>query len=375
MKAIYAFKQSQSSDFRLGIDLIQNDFEPDYLQETPPDEKQLALDANKAVELYKKYYKADKFVIEEPVEPKIRAAVQNAVRNYHGSVAKDKKHHFQEMLDEVEQIYEQYLTMLLLLQNLALIAKEELKLKMQHSNTPVSPHHFKFANNAFITLLKNDEDFVREVEKRRVRTDEDFVKTIYRHLKSLPQYVEYSEKATTDFADDKLICEDIVKEIFFKDEAVYTFFEEENINWEENKTSLRSMVLKTIKNTEENGKISLSALSKNWEEDRDFFIDCYQLTLADEQKYDEIISSHLRNWDMERIALTDKVIIAMALSEMINCPSIPVKVTINEYVELAKSYSTPKSREFVNGLLDVVSKELTEQGVIKKSGRGLLDNQ
>jgi N utilization substance protein B len=135
------------------------------------------------------------------------------------------------------------------------------------------------------------------------------------------------------------------------------------------------MVLKTIKNTEGDSAVSMATLSKNWDDDRSFFVDCYQLTLEEEKKYDEFIGSHLRNWDFERVALVDKVILSMALSEMFNCTSIPVKVTINEYVELAKTYSTPKSREFVNGILDVLSKELSEKGLIRKSGRGLLDNQ
>jgi N utilization substance protein B len=167
MKALYAFRQSQSSDFHLGIDMIEQDFEPDYLQETPPDEKQLALDAKKAIELYKKYYKEVQPVVEEPVEPKIRGAVMKAVKNYHQTVSKDKKHHFQLMLDEVEQIYDQYLAMLLLLQKLSELAKEELKLKVERVKVgnPVAPHHFKFSDNSFVKFLKNDRELMQQIEK------------------------------------------------------------------------------------------------------------------------------------------------------------------------------------------------------------------
>jgi N utilization substance protein B len=267
--------------------------------------------------------------------------------------------------------------MLLLLVKLSDLTKEEYKIKTERSklNHQVAPYQFKFAENSVVQFMRDDTELLQTIQKRRIRLDEDFVKTVYRHLKNLPAYTEYVEKAEANFADDKSICEEIIKNLFFKDDAVFTFFEEENINWEENKTSLRSMVLKTVKNLEEHQTFSLSGLSKNWADDRSFFVDCYQLTLADEKKYEEFIIAHLRNWDMERIALVDKVILEMAISEMINCPSIPVKVTINEFVELAKNYSTPKSREFVNGILDVLAKDLTEKGVIKKSGRGLLDNQ
>ncbi|EMR02237.1 transcription antitermination factor NusB [Cesiribacter andamanensis] len=121
--------------------------------------------------------------------------------------------------------------------------------------------------------------------------------------------------------------------------------------------------------------VELAVLSVNWEDDREFFVDLYRLSLANEQQYEELISTKSKNWDVERLALTDKIIMMMALCEMINFASIPVKVTINEYIELSKRYSTPKSKIFVNGLLDVLSAELQEKGIIRKSGRGLIDNK
>ena len=94
-----------------------------------------------------------------------------------------------------------------------------------------------------------------------------------------------------------------------------------------------------------------------------------------DKSFHALIASHTKNWEVDRLPLTDRVILHMALSEMIQFSSIPVKVTINEYIELAKEYSTPKSRQFINGILDVMSKELTGTGKIKKSGRGLIDNK
>ena len=94
-----------------------------------------------------------------------------------------------------------------------------------------------------------------------------------------------------------------------------------------------------------------------------------------EEKYESLIAEKTKNWDIERIAATDKIIMEMAIAEMINFPSIPVKVTINEYIEVAKRYSTPKSKVFINGILDVIAGELENTGVIRKSGRGLIDNK
>jgi N utilization substance protein B len=267
--------------------------------------------------------------------------------------------------------------MLMLLVKVSDVAAEEFKIKQERnmSGNAVFPYQYKFATNKLVNLIREDNELSKLVARRRVRLDDDFIRTAYRVLKSHAPYQSYAEAISSDFQTDKLICEEIVKEVFFKHEVIFQVYEEENINWEENRSSLRSMVLKTIKNLEENQTIVLLDLSKNWTDDRNFFIDCYTNTLENENVYEKYISSHLKNWDLERVALVDKVILEMALSEMFNCPSIPIKVTINEYVELAKNYSTPKSKEFVNGILDVLSKELTEKGIIRKSGRGLLDNQ
>jgi N utilization substance protein B len=149
-----------------------------------------------------------------------------------------------------------------------------------------------------------------------------------------------------------------------------------NINWLNDAEVLKSMVAKTIKHLEPGTpEIDYSSLSKNWPEDKEFFQQIFNFTVRHDREYDRIIAEKSTNWDLSRIALTDRIILKMAIAEMINFPGIPVKVTINEYIELSKNFSTPKSKKFVNGILDVVSMEFQEKGVIKKSGRGLIDNQ
>ena len=120
---------------------------------------------------------------------------------------------------------------------------------------------------------------------------------------------------------------------------------------------------------------TLPEIAINWEEDKEFFQNIFNLSVQSEEKYKELIAQKTKNWDIDRLASTDKIIITMALTEMAHFPSIPIKVSINEYIDISKTYSTPKSKQFVNGLLDVLAKELTESGEIRKSGRGLLDNK
>ena len=162
-----------------------------------------------------------------------------------------------------------------------------------------------------------------------------------------------------------------------KHSPVNELFEEKDLNWTENTKIIQSMVQNTLKLIQDNeeDEFELASLSKNWEEDCIFYQDLYRKNIEDAHKYEEIIASKSQNWDLSRLALIDKVILKMAICEMINFYSIPVKVSINEYIELSKIYSTVKSKQFINGLLDAISQELLQKRVIKKSGRGLLDNK
>lgn len=131
---------------------------------------------------------------------------------------------------------------------------------------------------------------------------------------------------------------------------------------------------KTLKSFEDN-KITIQKLSLDWEDDKDFINKLFKNTIDLDDEYKQLIAKNTKNWEVDRLPLTDRAILEMALTEMIHFPNIPVKVTINEYIELSKEYSTPKSRQFVNGILDVMSKNMKDFGAIKKSGRGLIDNK
>src|SRR5690606_26253794 len=150
-------------------------------------------------------------------------------------------------------------------------------------------------------------------------------------------------------------------------DTILSFFYEKDLNWAENKSIVRSLALKVLKNAEDHSEpenFELPEIAINWEEDKEFFQNIFNLSVGSEEEYKDLIAVNTKNWDIERVASTDKIIITMALTEMANFPSIPIKVSINEYIDISKTYSTPKSKQFVNGLLDVLAKELTESGKI-----------
>ncbi|MEZ7971355.1 MAG: transcription antitermination factor NusB, partial [Cyclobacteriaceae bacterium] len=167
----------------------------------------------------------------------------------------------------------------------------------------------------------------------------------------------------------------LYKKVIFKSEIIGAYFDQNDLRWNENKPIIRSMVLKTLKHLDFENPLELQPLSHNEDEDFDYFETLFSETMSREYELETIISKRAKNWDASRMAMTDLVILKMALAEMMTFPSIPIKVTINEYIEISKNYSTPRSKQFVNGILDVLANELSSEGIIKKSGRGLIDNK
>jgi N utilization substance protein B len=150
------------------------------------------------------------------------------------------------------------------------------------------------------------------------------------------------------------------------------FFEEKDLNWNLNKDVVKSMSTKTFK-IEALEDLSLQPLALQWEDDKSFFEDLYEFTLDSDKDLNGWVEAQTKNWESDRLAMTDFILLKMAIAEMIKFPSIPVKVSINEYIELAKNYSTPKSGQFINGILDEISIRLMSEKIIQKSGRGLID--
>ena len=190
------------------------------------------------------------------------------------------------------------------------------------------------------------------------------------YIKPAEAYQQYLSLPQPQLNQDFEVVDELLKKIIFKNEVILTFFAEKDLNWTENKSVVRSLAAKVLKNAalgEEKPWEPLPEIAMNWEEDKEFFENIFNFTIENDVNSRVLIAEKTKNWDIERLAFTDKVIISMALAEMIHFPSIPVKVTINEYIDISKTYSTPKSKQFVNGLLDVLAKELTEKGQIRKS--------
>lgn len=364
MQGLYAYYKSQEANYNLALEYIQARFSPNLNSMEPVDRLELNRKKQSALKTFEQNFRHSTFEKLNNAESEEETVVIEAYRNYNEDTRKDFKHFAKTLLNETEKIYDRYLWLLNLVNEFAAF-----ELKDPRFDNALSGLH----KNSLVRMIQHDERF----KKAQSRDDNEIFYNWYKSiLKPDEEYQKYLNNEKQGFDADKKICIYIYKNLLFKSELFDAYMDSMDISWSEDKHILKSMIVKTFKNIEkENDTIDPILLSNNWEEDKDFFVKLFQITVGHDKEYEKLIAEKSKNWDIERIAIMDKIILKMALCEMIHFPSIPVKVSINEYIELSKNFSTPKSKKFVNGILDVLSEELKVQGVIKKSGRGLIDNK
>ena len=379
MQTIFAYLQCRQSDYHLALDLIREEFAPDLNSMEVQDPVKLEENRKAAAGLFVRSHEERRLQPAPDLTPEQLSAASDALNYYNKLVQQDQDHLRKTMVLEAEKLAGRYLLFLLLLLELRQYAQEAQEIRLGKGRIN-ELNEQNWLDNKVLKLLEDNKTLQTEAIRQNLnwREDKDFVKELYRDVLLKDEaYLAYLQEKEPDFEVDQKIALHVVKKVFFKHPLVESFMERQDLYWSENSEVLKSMVQRTVKELtpESDSNVELAVLSVNWEDDREFFIDLYKLTIQKEAELEELIAGKSKNWDVERLALLDKIILMMALCEMINFPSIPVKVTINEYIELSKRYSTPKSKIFVNGILDVLSVELQEKGIIRKSGRGLIDNK
>jgi N utilization substance protein B len=377
MQAIYAYKQAEKSGYDVAKDMIGESFEQVAFIEGRDvilPEKQTAV----GVALFEAGFAQGK-VPADLENPQAQKAATEALSYYYYQLRKDKDFVARNMIIEAERVYKHYLSVLSLLLALSeqVQAEENEKEAMHIKPVPIPRYMLKLLDNTLLQTLKNYRAFEVECIKHDISwaANAAFVRKLYRDsLKNDEKYTEYVKQHTVSPEEEEKLLRHIAKNIILKNELTNEFLEEEDLAWSEDRDVIYGMVTKTLKSLQVQ-EPELSPLSSDWPSDRQFFKDLFEFTLAHEKDNEQLISPKLQNWDMSRVAITDNIMLQMALTEMLYFPSIPVKATINEYIELSKVYSTPQSKQFINGVLDALSTELNASGKIRKSGRGLIDNQ
>ncbi len=284
-----------------------------------------------------------------------------------------------ELLRSIDKLYDLYILLLQLPVELAKIEERkqaEAKNKILPSYEDLNPNT-KFLENKIVNLLSENTGLNQEIKDRKINWTpyQDELMKFYRFMKQSEVYQKYMHSGRKSFKEDKDFVEFIYSRLLSEFDLLIQTIEESSIYWSEDDLDyVLSMTIKHIRkfNTSSDEFTRIAYKFKAPEEDLSFIKNLFRRTIGNDEELAEIIAQHTKNWDIERIALTDFVILKMALTELMFMPSIPVKVTLNEYIELAKNFSTPKSQAFVNGLLDKMVKDLKTEGKIQKAGRGLV---
>ena len=283
-----------------------------------------------------------------------------------------------ELMLSISKMYEMYVFYLTLFGELvrhAELKSEEIK-NRKFSSSQDAIVHQNFINNSFIKTLSNNVSINNLADKLSVNwvgdVKQDIVKKLYNYLINSESFVDISNEDNVDFAIDKKSAITLFKKEICNFDLIHHFFEENSIYWVDDVDHVCSMVIKTLKALNENGE-NQEIILPLWKEDEEKFAkDLFHLTLSNKEKYDLMLASYTKNWDQDRLAKMDMILMNMAINEASEFSSIPIKVTLNEYIEISKFYSTPKSNGFINGILDNVFADLKKKGEINKTGRGLI---
>ena len=243
-----------------------------------------------------------------------------------------------------------------------LATKEELK-----PNT-------KFLENKVINAIAESisvESYIEMNNLKNWEIDSEYVKIIFEELQNSNLYKKYLDTVENSFKVDKSFVIDFFKEIIAPNEKLAEYFEGEIISWSDDIPFVNTWVVKSLSKFKETAIFVVGSLYKD-KDDEDFVSSLFTKTVLKHKTYEDDISEKTPNWESERIADMDMILIKMAITEFLNFPSIPTRVTINEYIEISKDYSTEKSSYFINGVLDRISKEYISNKRIVKIGRGLI---
>jgi N utilization substance protein B len=308
----------------------------------------------------------------------IRVKVMQTMYAFKGGESDDFSKDQKFLLFSIDNMYNLYLLILSLLMEVQKRAENDLQKKQKKhlaTKEDKDPNR-KFVNNELLKLLADNFQLKNQLETHNITNwnlDSEYVDIIFKSITSSELYKDYMQTRTSDFKEDKDFIVDVFKDIIAPNEKLYDYIEDKNLTWLDDLPTVNTTILKLLrkaKTMSADGYFTPKLYKDS--EDKQYAVDLFRKTLLNRTAINSEIALKTLNWDADRIANVDYVLLQLAICELKNFPSIPVKVTINEYLEIAKEYSTPKSSIFINGILDKLVKEYEEMGTLKKVGRGLM---
>lgn len=301
----------------------------------------------------------------------IRLKVIQLMYAYYQNGGKNMETAEKELLFSLSKAYDLYNYLLMLIVAITrydiqqVEHKEEMN-RVAHIDEKVSR---RFCDNLFAMQLESNIQLQNFKNNSKKSWDNEiaFIKNLYEQIVASDIYTEYMALETTDYNVDREFWRKIYKNIVMKNEELDDVIEDQSLYWNDDREIVDTFVLKTIKRFDpKNGEEQELVPEYKDVEDREFAQRLFRRTILNDEYYRELISRSVKNWEFNRLAYMDIVIMQTAVAELLSFPQIPVSVTINEYVEIAKWYSTPKSGSYVNGIVDAVAKRLKKEGKIAK---------
>ncbi len=306
------------------------------------------------------------------IRVKVMQSVYAMQKSHSDDLVKEEKF----LKHSIQKMYDLYVLNLQLLVEVQKLARKRIELskkKILATKEELNPNT-KFIDNKLLNTLNESVSLEGYVELNKLNyweLDDEYIKILLDELQKSDLYKKYMNTVEDSFNIDRAFVIDFFREIVAPNEKLADYFEDKMISWVDDIPFVNTWVLKSLNKLKANKPFILGSLYKD-NEDKIFVSDLFNKTMLNQHKYEEDIKEKTPNWEADRIADIDMIIIKMAITEFLHFPSIPSRVTINEYIELAKDYSTNKSGYFINGVLDKLAKDYLSANKMVKIGRGLL---
>lgn len=307
----------------------------------------------------------------------IRTKVLQVLYSYYSSEEKSLNNTEKELFFTIQKSYDLYHYLLSLVPEIADYAEKRIEIRRNkhHPTEEDLNPNTKFITNQVIKQLRDNRQLNAYLDQKKLSwvDNPELIKELYLLMIESDIYKNYMADSNRSYLDDRKFIEKLFNKVILIAEDLYIVLEEKSIFWNDDVEFVVSMIVKTVKKFNEltDAEHRLMPLYKD-QEDRDYTKDLIRRSIINHDELRELIKVHSKNWDMERIAFMDILIMQLAITEFLYFPTIPTKVSMNEYIELSKYYSTEKSRNFINGILDKTLKDLKDSDKVKKAGRGLI---
>ena len=306
----------------------------------------------------------------------LRIKVMQAMYSFFQHDKADLSFFEKELFKSLDKIYELYISIIALvndLHDLSMIMVDENKNKHLPNKNDLNPN-LKFVNNTLLVSISNNKELKLQIEKRKIswQNETDVIRKIFNEIKNGELFKTYLESGISSIEEDRDFIISLIADNLSENEVLISLFEEKNIHWADDSFVAFNSVIRNFEDF--NGEFKMQALLKDEKDDLEFMSILFKKTIIYKTDFEDLINRHTQNWEIERIANMDKLLMEMALAEIIHLPNVPIKVSLNEYIDISKEYSTPNSKTFVNGVLDKIIAELKKDSRINKTGRGLKEN-